>query len=60
MSSAVLVQMKGSGSAFRALIQAWMSARISVTLRWADRWSLRLVSSASQRSTRLSQLAEVG
>jgi hypothetical protein len=33
-----------------------MSVSSSVTLRWADLRSLRLVSSANQRSTRLSQL----
>jgi Transposase IS116/IS110/IS902 family len=36
------------------------SVSSSVTLRWADRRSLRLVSSANQRSTRFIQLELVG
>ena len=55
ISSAVLVQMKGLGSLFHSLIQMRMSRSRSMTLRWALRRSLRLVSSANQRSTGLSQ-----
>jgi hypothetical protein len=58
--SAVLVQTKGLGSAFQALIQRRTSASSSRTLRWADRRSLRLVSSANQRSIRFSQELLVG
>lgn len=58
--SAVLVRTKGLGSAFQALIQARMSASRSTTERWAERRSFRLISSANQRSTRLSQELLVG
>jgi hypothetical protein len=37
-----------------------MSVSSSVTLRWADRRSLRVVSSPNQRSTRFSQDELVG
>src|SRR6185312_13138317 len=47
--------MKGLGSLFHSLIQMRMSRSRSMTLRWALRRSLQLVSSANQRSTRLSQ-----
>jgi hypothetical protein len=60
ISSAVLAQVKGLGLSFQARVQAVMSASSSRTLRWAERRSLRLVSSANQRSTRLSQLELVG
>ena len=60
ISSAVLVQMKGLGSLFHSLIQMRTSRSRSTTLRWALRRSLRLVSSANQRSTRLSQEPLVG
>jgi hypothetical protein len=60
ISSAVLVHTKGRGSLFHPLIHLRMSASSSVTLRCTDRRSLRLVSSANQRSTRLSQLELVG
>jgi hypothetical protein len=60
MSSAVFVQMNGLGFVFHSLIQSRMSRSSSVTLRWAERRSLRQVSSANQRSTRLSQDAEAG
>jgi hypothetical protein len=53
ISSAVLVQRYGLGSLYQALIHLRMSASSSVTLRCADRRSLRLVSSANHRSTRL-------
>jgi hypothetical protein len=55
-----LVQIKGFGSAFQASIQAVTSASRSLTLRWAERRSLRLVSSANHRSTRLSHDEYVG
>jgi cyanate permease len=58
--SAVLVQMKGLGSLFHSLIQMRMSRWRSMTLRWALRRSLRLVSWANQRSTRLSRELLVG
>jgi hypothetical protein len=60
MSSAVLVQMNGLGLVFHSLIHLRTSASSSVTLRCAERRSLRLVSSANQRSTRLSQEPLVG
>jgi hypothetical protein len=60
MASAVLVQTNGWGSAFHSLIHFRTSASSSVTERWAERRSLRLVSSANQRSTRLSQELLVG
>ncbi len=60
MSSAVFVQTNGLGSLFHSLIQPRMSRSSATTLRWAERRSLRQVSSANQRSTRLSQDAEVG
>jgi len=60
MASAVLVHTNGLGLSFQAAIQAFRSASSSATLRWLERRSLRLVSSANQRSTRFSQLAEVG
>ena len=47
--SAVLVHTNGFGSLFHSLIQRRMSASSSVTLRWAERRSLRLVSSANHR-----------
>lgn len=49
------VQMNGVESSFQAWIQAWTSASSSATLWWVDRWSLRLVGSANQRSTRFDQ-----
>ena len=60
MSSADLVQANALGFLFHSLIHLRMSSSSSVTLRCADRRSLRLVSSANQRSTRLSQLELVG
>ena len=60
MSSAVLVQMNGLGFLFHSVIHLRMSFSSSVTLRCAERRSLRFVSSANQRSTRLSQLELVG
>jgi hypothetical protein len=42
------------GSLFHSLIHLRTSPSSSVTLGWADRWSLRLVSSANQRLARLS------
>src|SRR3954451_3047624 len=60
ISSAVLVQMNGRGSSFQVSIQSRMSALSWRTERCAPRLSLRLVSSANQRSTRFSQLAPVG
>jgi hypothetical protein len=60
MSSADFVQVNGLGSLFHSLIHLRMSASSSVTLRWAERRSLRLVSSANQRSARLSHDALVG
>ncbi len=60
MSSAVFVQTNGLGFLFHSLVQLRMSRSSSVTLRWVERRSLREVSSANQRSTRLSQDAEVG
>jgi hypothetical protein len=50
--SAVLVQTNGLGLVFHSLIHLRMSASSSVMLWWALRRSLRLVSSANQRSTR--------
>ena len=41
--------------AFRSLIQRRTSASRAVTLRWAKRRNLRVVSSANQRSTRFSR-----
>jgi len=52
ISSAILVHADGLGSLSHSLIHLWMAASNSVTLRVADRRSLRLVSSADQRSTR--------
>ena len=43
MSSADLVQTNGLGSLFHSLIHLRMSVSSSVTLRWAERRSLRLV-----------------
>ena len=60
MSSADLVQTNRLGFLFHSLIHLRMSPSSSVTLRCADRRSLRLVSSANQRSTRLSQDELVG
>ncbi len=57
---AVLVHTKGFGSSFHGAIQALTSSSRALTLRWDERRSLRLVNSANQRSTRLSQLPEVG
>jgi hypothetical protein len=54
MSSAILVQTNGLGFLFHSLIHLRMSSSSSVTLRCAERRSLRLVSSANQRSTRFS------
>jgi hypothetical protein len=56
----VRVQTNGFGSAFHASIQARTSASNAATLRWMDRRSLRLVSSANQRSTTLSHDDYVG
>ena len=50
MSSADFVHANGLGSLFHSLIHLRMSSSSSVTLRWADLRSLRLVSSANQRS----------
>ncbi len=55
-----MVHTNGFGSLFHSLIHLRMSSSSSVTLRWADLRSLRFVSSANQRSTRLSQLELVG
>jgi hypothetical protein len=52
--------MNGLGSLFHSLIHLRMSFSSSVTLRCAERRSLRLVSSANQRSTRLSHDELVG
>ena len=52
--------MNGFGSLFHSLIHLRMSVSSSVTLRWADLRSLRLVSSANQRSTRFSHDELVG
>ena len=60
ISSADLVQTNGFGALFHSVIHLRMSVSSSVTLRWAERRSLRLVSSANHRSTRLSQLELVG
>src|SRR6185437_15947967 len=60
ISSALLVHTNGLGSLFHSLIHLRMSVSSSVTLRWADLRSLRFVSSANQRSTRLSQDELVG
>jgi len=60
MSSAVLVHTNGLGSLFQALTHVRMSASSSVTLRWADRRSLRFVNSANHRSTRFSHDELVG
>ena len=60
ISSAVLVHTNGFGSLFQALIHRRMSASSSVTLRCAERRSLRLVSSANHRSTRFIQEELVG
>jgi hypothetical protein len=54
------VHTNGLGSLFRSLIHWRMSVSSSVTLRWAERRSLRVVSSASQRPARLSQLELAG
>ena len=54
MPSADLVQTNGLGSLFHSLIHLRMPASSSVTLRCADRRSLRFASSANQRSTGLS------
>jgi|HubBroStandDraft_2_1064218.scaffolds.fasta_scaffold923617_1 hypothetical protein len=60
MSSADLVQVNGLGFLFHSLIHLRISSSSSVTLRCADRRSLRLVSSANHRSTRLSHDELVG
>jgi hypothetical protein len=60
MSSAVFVQMNGLGSLFHSVIHRRMSSSSSVTLRCAERRSLRRVSSANYRSTRFSQKELVG
>lgn len=52
--------MKGLGALFHSLIHLRISASRSVTLRWAERRSLRFVSSANQRSTRFSHELLVG
>jgi hypothetical protein len=57
--SAVLAHTNGFGPAFHSLIHLRMSASSSVTLRCAERRSLRVVSSANHRS-RLSHEALVG
>jgi hypothetical protein len=49
------VHTNGFGSSFHASTQAVTSASSSWTLRWLERRSLRLVSSANQRSTKFSQ-----
>jgi hypothetical protein len=60
MSSALLVQVNDLGAWLHSLVHLRMPASGPVTLRWAERRSLRLVSSANQRSTRLSQLELAG
>src|ERR1700722_20303479 len=60
MSSALLVQVNDLGAWFHSLARLRMPAISPVTLRWAERGSLRLVSSAIERSTRLSQLELAG
>jgi hypothetical protein len=60
ISSGVLVQVNGRGFLFQALVHCRRSASSAVTVRWAERRSLRLVSSANHRSTRLSQEALAG
>jgi hypothetical protein len=60
ISSADLVHTNGLGFLFHSLIRRRMSASSSVTLRWADLRSLRLVSSANHRSARFSQEELVG
>jgi len=57
MSSADLAQTNGLGF---SLTHLRMSDSSSVTLRCADLWSLRLVSSANHRSTRFSHDELVG
>jgi hypothetical protein len=54
MPSADLVEANVLGSVFRSLIYLRMSSSSPVALRWADRRSWQSVSSANQRSTRLS------
>ena len=60
ISSAGLTHTNGFGFLFHSLIHLRMSASSSVTLRCAERRSLWLVSSANQRSTRLSHDELVG
>ena len=60
ISSAVLVHTIGFGSRFHSLIHRRMPGSSSVTLRSAERRSLRLVGSANHRSTGLIQLELVG
>ena len=55
ISSAVLCQMKGFGSSFQLVIQVRIEATRSRTERWLPRLIHFVVSSANQRSTRLSQ-----
>jgi len=55
ISSAVLVLTNGRGSWFQVSIQDWIECLSSVTERWLPRLSDLVVSSANQRSTRLSQ-----
>src|SRR3954453_5935426 len=60
MSSADLVQRKGVGPAFVALMEARMLASSSAVERWAPRRRALSVGGAKKRSARLSQGAEVG
>ena len=55
ISSAVLCQVKGLGSAFQWSVQALMESWRSSTEVWAPRWSCLAVSSENQRSTRFTQ-----
>jgi hypothetical protein len=50
-----LVLTNGRGSWFQVSIQDWIECLSSVTERWLPRLSDLVVSSANQRSTRLSQ-----
>src|ERR671910_3570947 len=60
MSSAVRCHTNGRGLSFQAPIQALRAVVSSLTERWAERRSIRLVSSANQRSTRFSHDELVG
>ena len=55
ISPADLVHVNGLGSLFHSLIRLRMPVPSWATLRWAERRSLLLVTSANQRSARFSQ-----